>query len=199
MVSVFQINMFGCVSAFWVGIAVIAIGLVIQQVSLYLYKKMKHRYPQHFNPDIASSKNVLETFFEEVDTGQDTSDCNYLWALLGDGLPCAIAYNRNEITIISASLNDKQIIAREGNLIKLGIQSPNVITMVWLVRKDEVAPVYEVHIRYTDGLSKSEIKLYRLDLDVTASANYHEFRKFVETTKTLCHTHKIAIRDFIRQ
>lgn len=197
MVPVFQVAVFGLGSALWAGVAVIVTGLIIRQVSLCLYKKEKHRYSQHFNPDMASSRNALETFFEGLEAERDASDSNYLWALLGDGFPCAIAYNKSRIIIIPASLNGERIIAREGKRIRLGIRSTGAIAMVWLVRKDDVSPVYEVDIQYIDGGSTSEIKLYRFELDVVASLNYHEFRKFVETLKTICHLHRIPIRDFI--
>lgn len=191
--------MLGCGGVFWVGVAVIATGLVIQRGCLYKHKKVKHRYRHYFNSDIASSDDALGAFFVNANAAQAASDCNYLWALLGDGLPCAIAYCQNGITVIPASLSDGRIVAREGKRIELGVLPPNAISMVWLVRKDDVSPVYEVHIQYADGASKSEIRLYRFELDVAASLNYHKFRQFVEAIKTICRMHGIAMHDFIRR
>ena len=199
MVSVPQIGMFGLGTAFWVGVAVIVVGLVIQQVMLYNRKKMKHRYPYHFNPDISDPNDALETFFAGADAAHAASEENYLWALLDDGLPCAIAYSRSAITIIPARLSDKRIVAREGKRIELGVLPPHAISIVWLVREDVVSPVYEVHIRYADADKKSEIELFRFDLDLDGSPNYHKFRDFVESVKTLCRMHSITVRDFIRR
>ncbi len=199
MVSVPQIGMFGLGTAFWVGVAVIVVGLVIQQVMLHNRKKMKHRYPYHFNPDISDPNDALETFFAGVDAAHAASEENYLWALLEDGLPCAIAYSRSAITIIPARLSDKRIVAREGERIELGVLPPHAISIVWLVREDVVSPVYEVHIRYADADKKSEIELFRFDLDLDGSPNYHKFRDFVEAIQTLCRMHSITVRDFIRR
>ena len=67
------------------------------------------------------------------------------------------------------------------------------------MREDVVSPVYEVHIRYADADKKSEIELFRFDLDLDGSPNYHKFRDFVESVKTLCRMHSITVRDFIRR
>ncbi len=191
--------MFGLGAAFWVGVAVIVVGLVIQQVMLYNRKKMKHCYPYHFNPDISDPNDALETFFTGVDAAHAASEDRYLWALLEDGLPCAIAYSNSAITIIPARLSDKRIVAREGERIELGVLPPHAISIVWLVREDVVSPVYEVHIRYADADKKSEIELFRFDLDLDGSPNYHKFRDFVEAIQTLCRMHSITVRDFIRR
>lgn len=183
---------------FLIGVGVLIIGFIVQRIVVHYIAHSGHKFPKHLNTDIARPQDALSDFFNRNLTNASRLYGNYLWALLGDGLPCAIAYGENGIAIYPAELNGTEIIRRAPEPIVLTYHPQN-IKNVWLLRKDDTTPVYEIHIQYVaDGVT-TEIRIYRFKVNVDASLNLHHFRAFAESLLESCRLKHISIRDFIRQ
>ena len=76
--------------------------------------------------------------------------------------------------------------------------TPSCINIAWLFRQSEIKPVYEVDVLYTKNGIKKELKLIRFGWDIDGGMNYHKFRNFVNTIKTLCQENNLPVHNVIR-
>lgn len=178
-----------------IGLGVLGVGIGIQQILLRIYGKCRQG-TRYYNIEIESPEIVLAEFFSSADT--DLKGCDrFLWGLLDDGLPCAIAYGSSGMIIYPVYLSGSKIVKREGKPLALEFAKRQVRN-VWILRQAPEKPAFEVDIQYQHNGKTDEIKIHRFEIGVDASLNFHNFRHFVERISGCCAEHKIGIRDFIR-
>lgn len=95
-----------------IGLGVLGAGIGIQQIILRNYRKNRQGTP-YYNPEIQSPDMVLTKFFSSVNLNLEGCD-SFLWGLLDDGLPCAIAYGQSGMIIYPVALSGTKIIKRYG-------------------------------------------------------------------------------------
>lgn len=178
-----------------IGLGVLGAGVGIQQIILRNYRKNRQGTP-YYNPEIQSPDMVLTKFFSSVNLDLEGCD-SFLWGLLDDGLPCAIAYGQSGMIIYPVALSGTKIVKRYGEPLLLEY-AKNQVGNVWILRQAPELPAFEVDIQYRHKGKTDEIKIHRFEIGVDASLNFHNFRHFVERLSACCAEHKIGIRDFIR-
>lgn len=121
---------------------------------------------------------------------------HYLWAIIDDCLPCAVAYGREGIIIAPSVLKGTEICARgEADIVRFDNQT---IRGIWLVRRGVDEPAYEVDIQFQSGTTKKEVKIHRAEIDIDGRLNFHKFRHFVATIEADCEEARVVVRDFVR-
>lgn len=178
-----------------IGLGVLGAGFGIQQIILWNYRKNRQGTP-YYNPEIQSPDMVLTKFFSSVNIDLEGCD-SFLWGLLDDGLPCAIAYGQSGMIIYPVVLTGTKIVKRYGEPLLLEY-AKNQVCNVWILRQAPEQPAFEVDIQYRHNGKTDEIKIHRFEIGVDASLNFHHFRYFIESILSCCSEHKIGIRDFIR-
>lgn len=178
-----------------IGLGVLGAGFGIQHMILRSYRKSRQG-TLYCNPEIQNPDMVLTKFFSSVNI--DLEGCGrFLWGLLDDGLPCAIAYGQSGMVIYPVLLSGSKIVKRYGEPLMLEY-AKNQVCNIWILRQAPELPAFEVDIQYRHNGKTDEIKIHRFEIGVDASLNLHNFRYFVDSISSCCAEHKIGIRDFIR-
>ena len=184
-----------------IGIIVLCIGIGIQRLVVFLYNKqrkdIKKLYGQYFDIDISSSEHSVASFVEHLYPAFDMSDKNVLWALSDDYYPCVVVYDKTQMLVCDVELRNGEIHQRNNRTETIDF-TPSCINIAWLFRQSEIKPVYEVDVLYTKNGIKKELKLIRFGWDIDGGMNYHKFRNFVNTIKTLCQENNLPVHNVIR-
>lgn len=183
-----------------IGVGVLLAGLCIQRFLVRQlakeHRKVKERSGNYFDTDIISSEHSIQSFIESNYPAFPMSGKQVLWALSEDWQPCAIAYDTSGMLVCRAWLQDGRIHSREKQAEIIDFTVPCVKT-IWLLRKTEEKPVYEVDILYCKDGETKELKLMRFGVDVDGGMNLHKFRNFTNTLKIACKENNLGIRNFI--